>query len=233
MHRVALVTGANRGIGHEVCKQLASAGLTVVLGSRDGGEGRRAAEQLRIEHGGSIRSAQLDVTDVQSIQRAVGTIEHELGRLDVLINNATAPMDREGGILDVPIDVVREMFEVNVYGPLMMCRACVPLMRRHRYGRIVNVSSSRGSFARLAADTPAYRMSKTTLNALTRVLSAELEGQGILVNAVAPGFVRTRLTAFQGTSSVEEGAQGIVRLATLPDDGPHGRFFKGDEVIAW
>ncbi len=232
MRRVALVTGANRGIGFEICRQLASAGLTALVTGRDEAKTRRAADELG-KRGHEVLYSQLDVADGDSIRRALDFVEGELGRLDVLVNNAAMAVDRKQTILDVEMDVVRDTFEVNFFGPLTLCRACIPLMKANDYGRIVNVSSGRASFAKLAADGPAYRISKVALNALTRVLSAELEDTRILVNAMTPGWVRTRLTGLKPPLSVAEGADTAVWLATLPDDGPRGQFFKNREVFPW
>ncbi|MEO1082877.1 MAG: SDR family oxidoreductase [Acidobacteriota bacterium] len=230
--RVALVTGANRGIGFEIARQLAAAGLAVVLSARDEDRGRRAAATLADE-GLDVRFCRLDVTDEASIRQALEFVEREFSRLDVLVNNAAISLDRRSTILDVEEDVLRETFEVNFYGPLRLCRAAIPLMRKGGRGRIVNVSSGRGSFTKLAADGPAYRMSKTALNALTCVLSDELKETDILVNATTPGWVRTRLTGLRGPRSAAEGAEGAVWLATLGDDGPRGGFFKDRDVFPW
>lgn len=230
--RVALVTGANRGIGFEIARQLATAGLAVVLSARDGDRGRRAAATLADE-GLDVRPCLLDVIDEASVRQALALVERDLGRLDVLVNNAAVSLDRKTTILDVEEDVVRETFEVNFYGPLRLCRASIPLMKKGGYGRIVNVSSGRGSFTKLAADGPAYRISKTALNALTCVLSDELKDTGILVNAMTPGWVRTRLTGLRGPRSAAEGAETAVWLATVGDDGPRGGFFKDRDVFSW
>lgn len=230
--RVALVTGANRGIGFEIARQLAGAGLAVVLSARDEERGRRAAAAL-VDKGHDVRPCQLDVTDEASIRRALEFVESEFSRLDVLINNAAVSLDRKTTILGVEEDVLRETFEVNFYGPLRLCRAAIPLMKQGGYGRIVNVSSGRGSFTKLAADGPAYRLSKTALNALTVALSDDLKDTEILVNAVTPGWVRTRLTGLKAPRSAAEGAEGAVWLATVDNDGPRGGFFKDRDVFPW
>lgn len=230
--RVALVTGANRGIGFEIARQLAAAGLRVILSARDEQRGRSAAAAL-VSEGLDVHPCRLDVADGASVQQALALIERDFSRLDVLINNAAVSLDRQTTILGVEEDVIRETFEVNFYGPLRLCRAAVPLMKKGGYGRIVNVSSGRGSFTKLAADGPAYRMSKTALNALTCVLSDELKDTEILVNAVTPGWVRTRLTGLRAPRSAAQGAEGAVWLATVGDDGPRGGFFKDRDVFPW
>ncbi|MCP4655136.1 MAG: SDR family oxidoreductase [bacterium] len=230
--RVALVTGANRGIGFEICRQLGEAGLIVVVTARDAVRGRRAVAELA-RHGHEFHYCPLDVTDVKSIEQAKAFVEREFARLDVLVNNAAISKDRKYTVLDVDLELCHETFEVNFFGPLRLCRAWVPLMKRNGYGRIVNVSSGRGSFTKLAAEGACYRISKTALNALTCVLADELRGTGILVNAMTPGWVRTRLGGLRAPRSVSEGADTAVWLATLPDDGPHGRFFKDKEEFPW
>lgn len=230
--RVALVTGANRGLGFEVCRQLAARDVRVVMSARDPARARRASRVLTDE-GHRITTATLDVTDPEAIERVVADIDAEFGRLDILVNNAVVAIDPRNDVLDVPLEILRRTFAVNLEGPLLLCRACVPLMQRHGYGRIVNVSSGRGSFFKLAGDGFAYRVSKTALNALTRALSVQVEGSGILVNAVTPGHVRTRINGLKGPRSVAEGAAGIVWAATLPDDGPSGGFFKDGEPFPW
>jgi NAD(P)-dependent dehydrogenase (short-subunit alcohol dehydrogenase family) len=227
--RVALVTGANRGIGREVARQLAAKGLTVVLGSRDEAAGRAAAEGME----GNVIPRQLDVSDQASVDAAFDWIESELGRLDVLVNNAgIAPNDQGSGV-EPNLDAVREGIETNTFGAWRAAQRAIPLMRRGGYGRIVNVSSGAGQLSDMNGGAPAYRISKTALNAVTRVLNAELEGSGILVNSVCPGWVRTDMGGSSARLSIEEGADTPVWLATLPDDGPSGGFFRNREPIPW
>ncbi len=230
--RVALVTGGNRGVGFEICRQLGEDGLIVVVSARDADRGRRAVAELH-RGGHEFHYCPLEVTDERSIEQAMAFVEGEFARLDVLVNNAAISKDRKINVLDVAPELWHETFAVNFFGPLNLCRASVALMRRNGYGRIVNVSSGRGSFTKLAADGACYRISKTALNALTCVLADELRGTGILVNAMTPGWVRTRLGGLRAPRSVTEGARTAVWLATLPDDGPHGRFFKDEEEFPW
>lgn len=228
-NRVALVSGANRGIGREIVRQLAERGVTTILGSRDEEKGRAAAEGID----GDVRVRQLDVTDEKGIQSLARDIEEEFGRLDVLVNNAGISIDRGQHGLDADLDVVRETLEMNLFGAWRLCEAFVPLMQRNRYGRIVNVSSGMGALNDMGGGSPAYRVSKTSLNALTRILSSELRGSGILVNSVCPGWVQTDMGGSGASRTVEEGADTPVWAATLPNNGPNGCFFRDRRPISW
>ena len=232
MKRVALVTGANRGIGLEICRQLGAAGYTVVLTARDPERGARAQRGLRKE-GLDAHFQPLDVTDPASAAQAAAFVEAELGRLDALINNAAVALDPEDSLETVDPGVMRRTLETNVTGVLNCCQAFLPMMKRQGYGRIVNVSSGRGSFSKLAAGGPCYRISKTALNALTVILADELKETNILVNVMTPGWVRTRLGGLKAPRSTAEGAETAVWLAMLPDDGPRGRFFRDREEFPW
>jgi NAD(P)-dependent dehydrogenase (short-subunit alcohol dehydrogenase family) len=241
--RVAVVTGANRGLGLETCRQLAARGLTVVLTSRDADKGEQAAERLRSE-GLSVRAHNLDVTQPEQVSELARFVEHEHGRVDVLVNNAGVALDpsdegpSDGGtnaasVLKARLSVLRATMETNVYGPLLLCQALVPLMRSNGYGRIVNVSSGMGQLSEMNGRWPAYRFSKVSLNALTRILADELAGTNILVNSVCPGWVRTDMGGPGATRSVQQGADTIVWLATLPDGSPSGGFFRDRKPIPW
>lgn len=232
MKRVALVTGGNRGIGLEICDQLGHAGYTVVLTARDAEKGARAAERLRRD-GLDVHSRALDVTDAASIREAAAWVEGELGRLDALINNAAIALDPRGSLETADLDVMRRTLETNLLGALACCQAFLPMMRRQEYGRIVNVSSGRGSFSRLATGGPCYRISKTALNALTVILADEVKETNILVNAMTPGWVRTRLGGLKAPRSLSQGAETAVWLALLPDDGPRGGFFRDRKEFPW
>lgn len=232
MTRVALVSGANRGIGLEVCRQLAARGIRTLLTARSEDKGRPAAQALA-EQGLPVSFFPLDMTDEQSLQRVAEYVPRELGRLDILVNNAAVALDLKHPGLEIDMSVVRTTIETNVYGPLRLTQLFVPLMRQQGYGRIVNVSSGLGSFSRITAGKLAYRLSKVSLNAMTRVFADELQDTNILVNAVTPGWVRTHLGGIRAERSVEEGADGIVWLATLPDDGPRGKFFKDRNEFPW
>ena len=226
---VALVSGANRGIGREVVRQLAVRGVTTILGSRDEEKGRTAAEGID----GEVVVRRLDVTDEKGIQNLAHEVEEEFGRLDVLVNNAGVSMDSGRRGVNADLDVVRETLELNLFGAWRLCEAFVPLMQRNNYGRIVNVSSGMGALNEMRGGSPAYRVSKTALNALTRILASELRGSGILVNSVCPGWVRTDMGGSGASRSVEEGADTLVWAATLADNGPTGGFFRDRRPIPW
>ena len=230
--RVAVVTGANRGIGFEICRQLARRGIRTILTSRDEAKGQAARQELA-EEGLDVGYHQLDVTDPESVQRLAAYIKQEYGRLDILVNNAGIAIDKGTGVLHTDLDTLRRTMETNLYGPLRLCQALVPLMRRRKYGRIVNMSSSMGQLSTMGSEAPSYRMSKTALNALTCILAAYLQGTGILVNNMCPGWVRTDMGGRSASRSVEEGADTAVWLATLPGDGPTGGFFRDRTPIPW
>ena len=211
---VVVVTGANRGIGLEVCRQLAAHGHEVIAGCRDPSKAPS-----------DLTSAQLDVTDVASIQR----LADELSDVDVIVNNAAILYDTWARAWDADLSEVHAALDTNLFGAWRMCEAFIPHLRRSAHGRIVNVSSGSGSITEMSAGTPAYSVSKAALNALTRILAAELPG--ILVNAVCPGWTDTDMGA--GGRPVAEGARGVVWAAELPDDGPSGGFFRDGRPIAW
>jgi NAD(P)-dependent dehydrogenase (short-subunit alcohol dehydrogenase family) len=231
MAAVALVTGANRGLGLEVCRQLGGRGFVVILTSRDAEKGQVAAASLR-RPGLDVRAQRLDVTDDASIREAAAAVEHSLGRLDVLVNNAGILYDEWQHGVDADMAVVREAFETNTLGPWRTSQAFLPLLRRSEHGRIVNVSSGAGSLTYMGGGTPAYAVSKAALNAVTRILAAELQPAHILVNAVCPGWVSTDMGG-AGGRSVAEGAASVVWAATLPDDGPTGGFFRDGRPLLW
>lgn len=234
--RIALVSGANRGIGLEIVRQLARKGVVAVVGARSLDKGRRAAETLRNE-GLEVPVVQLDVGDETSPARAIAEMRRLFGRCDILVNNAAILIDGPGGfqarLADLTPGTVRQTMETNLLGPLRLIQAVLPLMRDKGYGRIVNLSSGAGQLQDMAAGFPAYRMSKTALNALTRITAAEVAGSNIKVNAVCPGWVRTDMGGANAERPVETGAETPVWLAMLPDDGPSGGFFRDMKPIAW
>ena len=231
--RLALVTGGNRGIGFEICRGLAAQGLAVVLGARDASKGKAAAKELQ-DAGLAVEFHRLDVTSCRSIRACVAAVADKRGRIDVLVNNAGIMIDPRGSrFLDSKLDTYRDTIETNLYGPLQLAQAVVPLMKAHRYGRIVNLSSGLGQLAEMGAGTPAYRVSKTALNALTRILAAEFESSNILVNSMCPGWVRTGMGGDSAPRTPAQGADTAVWLATLPDGGPSGGYSRDRKPIAW
>ena len=232
--RIAVVTGANRGIGLEICRQLAGrGGIHVVLTARDQKKGNAAAQGLRKEEL-DVGFHPLDVTSEPSVKALAGFVAKTHGRCDILVNNAGILADPRGSrFLDSKVETYRETLATNVLGPLLLAQALVPLMKRHRYGRIVNVSSGMGQLSDMGAGSPAYRVSKAAVNALTCILAAEFGGSGILVNSMCPGWVRTAMGGSSAPRSVEQGADTAVWLATLPDNGPTGGFFRDRKAIPW
>ncbi|MFB9206912.1 SDR family oxidoreductase [Nonomuraea spiralis] len=226
--RICVVTGANRGIGLEVVRQLAAAGDTVVLTARDEDKAAKAAAGI----GGDVLARRLDVADERSAAELARELEESHGRVDVLVNNAAIHYDTWQRAGDADLGVVSEALETNLLGAWRVTLALLPLLRRGAHGRIVNVSSELGSLASMEGGTPAYAVSKTALNALTRMLAAELRGDGILVNAVCPGWVATDMGG-PGGRPVAEGARSVLWAADLPDSGPTGGFFRDGQPLPW
>jgi NAD(P)-dependent dehydrogenase (short-subunit alcohol dehydrogenase family) len=231
-NKIALVTGANRGLGFETCIQLAQLGLTVILSARDRVKGQAAAKQLA-DKGLDVLFYQLDVSNQSNISNIACQIEQQFGRLDILVNNAAILYDAWQNAINANLDAVSQALTTNLFGPWRLSPVCIPIMKTNKYGRIVNVSSGAGSLHYMGAGTPAYSVSKAALNAFTRILAAELSGTGILVNSVDPGWVATDMGGRGGGHPVQEGAKGIVWAATLPNDGPTGGFFFDDKPTPW
>jgi NAD(P)-dependent dehydrogenase (short-subunit alcohol dehydrogenase family) len=247
--RIALVTGANQGIGLQIARDLAAQGLTVLLGSRNFDKGKSAAATLE----GDVRPIQLDVTDQPSIDAAAARIQNEFGHLDILVNNGA--IAKAGGAPDetmqeyiqrsratvISVDEVRTVWETNVFGVIALTQGMVPLLRQSQAARIVNVSSGLGSLTVNASPhphrstfNPGYGASKTALNAITLAFAIDLEAEGIMVNAVTPGFTKTALNNYEGTETVEQGAAEAVRVALLGPDGPTGTFTQAPgETVPW
>jgi NAD(P)-dependent dehydrogenase (short-subunit alcohol dehydrogenase family) len=225
---VALVTGANRGIGRETARQLVERGYEVILSARDEAKARAAAEEV------GARPLVLDVSDPGSIERAADEVNEDPGRLDVLVNNAGVGTDWGVSGSDPDFHAIQQALDTNFYGAYRLTVALLPLLRASEHPRVVNVSSGMGGIAEMGGWTPAYRVSKAALNAMTRILSTELADAGLLVNSACPGFVNTDMgSQFGAKKPVEDGASGIVWLATLPDDGPTGGFFRDGKPIAF
>jgi len=236
--RVALVTGGNRGIGKEIARQLSLMGMTVLIGCRDETRGKDAAAELAAA-GAPVRPEVVDVGSRRSIEGLMKRIEETYGRLDVLVNNAAVLLDRGVPVLEVEESVVRETLDTNFFGVLNLIQLAVPLMKRHRYGRIVNLSSGLGAFQSievlpaLKGQSSAYRISKTMVNFLTCLAALEVDGREIKINAVCPGRVRTDMGGEDAPLSPTEGADTAVWLATLDADGPNGGFFRMRMKAEW
>jgi len=237
--KIALITGANKGIGLEIARQLGTQGITVLLGVRDENRGREAAEKLQTEHI-NAHTVQLDVTNQDSIDAAANYIESKFGRLDILVNNAGVAIDNVPPS-QLDIEVLRRTYDTNVFGVFAVTKAVLPLLRKSEAGRIVNISSGLGSLAQNSdpdyeyaqVKLLAYNSSKTALNAMTVQFAHELKDTPIKVNCADPGYVATDINNHRGSRTVQQGATAPVRLATLPDDGPTGVFFDENGVVPW
>ncbi|MEJ3748414.1 SDR family oxidoreductase [Actinomycetes bacterium KLBMP 9797] len=238
--KIALVTGANKGIGYEIARGLGAAGATVLVGARDAGRGATAAEKLAAE-GITAVPVELDVTDPVSVSAAAALIEREYGRLDILVNNAGVLVERGQAPSQVPVEALQRLYDINVYGVVRVTNALLPLIRRAPAGRIVNLSSGLGSLT-LTSDPSnafaqypllAYNSSKSALNAITVSYANELRDTPIKVNAADPGYCATDMNGHAGPRTPAQGAIAAVRLATLPDDGPTAGFFDEDGPAPW
>lgn len=231
--KIALVTGANKGIGKEIARQLLATGATVLLGSRDPDRGRAAAEEL------GARTVTLDVTDQASVEAAAKLVEQDHGRLDILVNNAGINLERGARPSELSADVMRQVYDTNVFGVVRVTNAFVPLLRRSGSPRIVNVSSGLGSIV-LAGDPSdewprllAYNSSKSALNSATVLYANDLRADGITVNAINPGYCATDLNGHSGLLDPADGATVAVRLALIADDGPTGEFHTEGGTLPW
>jgi NAD(P)-dependent dehydrogenase (short-subunit alcohol dehydrogenase family) len=238
-NKVALITGANKGIGLEIARQLGRKGITVLIGARDDTRGQEAANLLS-EEGIDARFVQLDVTDQTTIDAAAADIGREFGRLDILVNNAAIFID-DGPPSKLGMDALRRTYDTNFFGQFANLKAMLPLLRKSDAGRIVNMSSGLGSLAQTGdpkfefadANLLAYNSSKTALNAMTVQFANELRGTAIKINSADPGYVATDMNNHGGYRTVEQGAKIAVHLATLPADGPSGGFFNEDGALPW
>ena len=237
--KVAFITGANKGIGKEIAKQLGKLGITVVIGARDKKKGEEAEKELRSQ-GIDALNLQLDVTEQSTIDAAVHEIEKKFGKLDILVNNAGIAVDTSRPST-TDVDTLYRTYDTNVFGPFRMMKAFLPLLQKSDAGRIVNMSSNLGSLEGNSnkhwnlsrTKFIAYNSSKTALNALTLQFAYELRKTAIKVNSADPGFVATDLNQHRGTRTVQQGATAPVRLGTLPEDGPTGGFFNEDGPVPW
>jgi NAD(P)-dependent dehydrogenase (short-subunit alcohol dehydrogenase family) len=228
---VALVSGSNRGIGRDVARQLAALRHHVVVTARDRRAAERTAEELADGGRLSVHPEQLDVTDPESVERLARRLDDDPGSLDVLVNNAGVMGEAATNVSTAPLDDAHNTMETNLFGAWRLTQALLPLLRSSPRARIVNVSSGAGQLSDMNGGYPGYRVSKAALNALTRVLANE--ETGILTNSMCPGWVRTDMGGSAAPRSVEEGADTAVWLATLPDGGPTGGFFRNREPIPW
>jgi len=228
---IAVVTGANRGIGLEIARQLSAKGLHVVLTARDKDKADEAAKQLAGPER-FVYPHTLDVTNQESVDNFARVLESEFGHVEVLINNAGVLLDKEYQAVNADLDLVQSTLASNLYGPWRMAKALIPLMKKHG-GRIINMSSQMGQLATMVGGYPGYRVSKTALNAVTRMLAAELKDSRIVVNAVCPGWVKTDMGGASAPGTVEQGADTAVWLATLTGELPTGKWFQGRKEIPW
>jgi NAD(P)-dependent dehydrogenase (short-subunit alcohol dehydrogenase family) len=240
-NKIALVTGANRGIGFEISRQLANKGFTVIVGARNEEKGRESAAKLKAENL-DIDVVQIDSNDAESIKRAAEIVGEKYGKLDALINNAGIFVDFGTPPSQTDLQILRQTFETNVFGVWETIQAFLPLLKKSDAGRIVNVSSTVGSLAEIGKANsmyaqmivPAYQASKTAVNAITRVFAKELQDTNIKINSVCPGYVNSNPPYTDGApKSTEEGARISVKMATIGNDGESGGFFDDDGRIAW
>lgn len=231
---IAVVTGANRGLGRAAVRQLAAIkNCLVVACARDPASLEPLRDEL-LHTGHEIACRQLDVTDEASVEGLRDWLARRFGRVDVLINNAGVSIERfQCRLLDLPLGILQRTLNTNLFGALRVTQALVPLMQASTAGRVVNLSSTMGQLDGMSAGSPAYRISKTALNAVTRILAAELAGSHIKVNAVCPGWCRTELGGPEAPRSAEEGIDTVIWLATLPEDGPSGGFFQDRRPLPW
>lgn len=241
--KLAIVTGAARGLGYAVAQQLAAAGCKVLLVGRDAAAIEAAAQRLResgVASGADAVAHVADIADAGNVAALAARLRREFGRADILVNNAGVflePRDfsnpQGASVFEVDPELVAATWNTNALAPLRLIQAIVPLMRENGWGRIVNVSSSMGQLAEMGGFWPGYRMSKTALNALTRLSASELKGSNVKINSVCPGWCSTEMGGPEATRTPEQGAASIAWAALLPDDGPSGGFFRDGQPIGW
>ncbi len=229
----AIITGANRGLGFETAKELGRKGYEIILCARDVEKAKKAARELE-SIGAKITPIALDVGSDASVEKFADFLQREVKEVHVLVNNAGVYLDpKNNECLKTPVEIIEQTFNTNAIGAYRMAQLIVPYMKNQKFGRIVNVSSGMGQLSEMDKGFPAYRMSKTALNALTKMLSAELSGSDILVNSVCPGWVKTDMGGPNAERSLEQGVYGIVWAATLPKGGPSGGFFRDGKALPW
>lgn len=234
MQRVALVTGGNRGLGLETVRGLAAKGYRVALGSRKPREAEKAIVSLG-ELGKAVFFLPLDTTESTTLRNAIKHLDKYQGRLDVLVNNAGILPSRSGQntLEAAPRDELRAAMETNAFGAFELIQHALPLMRKNKFGRIVNVSSGMGQLSEMGTGYAAYRLSKTALNAVTKMFAEETKGENILVNSVCPGWVKTDMGGPNAERSLEQGSASILWAALIPDGGPTGGFFRDGKPLSW
>ncbi|WP_028981713.1 SDR family NAD(P)-dependent oxidoreductase [Sporocytophaga myxococcoides] len=232
MEQVAVVTGANRGIGLEISARLADLGFTVVFTSRDEAKGLQAMNGL-IKSGRKFVFFKLDVTSKTDGRKLSEFLEKEYGKVDVLFNNAAILPDENESAVTVDLSMVSKTFETNTVGAFMVAQSVIPLMKKNNYGRIINISSGLGALNTMGGGYPAYRISKASLNAITRMLADELSPFNIIVNSVDPGWVKTDMGGPNASKTTAQAVDSILWLAQLPDNGPSGKFFRNKQEAPW
>ena len=237
MPKLAIVTGANRGMGFETCRQLGRRGYKVILAARDRNAGMEAAKKLQSKSL-DVEPVQLDLTRTDQIAEVVMKARRHWGPVHVLVNNAGIYLEQNASdvgklisIFDSRMDLIQTILSTNALGPLSFAQGIIPIMRENNYGRVVNLTSGMGQLSDMFGGAPGYRMACVCINAMTRMFAYELRGTNVLVNSVDPGWVRTH--SANATRSVEEGVETTIWLATLPDGGPSGEFFRDKKPIAW
>ncbi|MGO0059431.1 SDR family oxidoreductase [Brevibacillus fluminis] len=230
--KIALVTGGNRGVGYELCKQLALRGYTVILTSRDAEKGHEAAQKLN-DSALDVSFVQMDVDTPESIRQAAITVNERYGRVDVLINNAGVYLDENEGMLTMDPSILKQTMTTNFFGAYHVIRSFIPLMQKQGYGRVINVSSEYGALSEMSDQgAGAYKLSKFALNGLTQLVAAEIKGD-IKINAVDPGWVRTDMGGPSAPRTPKQAAESILWLATIGPEGSNGEFFRDGKRIDW
>lgn len=237
MNKIVLVTGANRGLGLEAARTFAEMGYFTILSGRNSDSLESVMMKLKTQFQ-NINSVIMDMSNEQSIRKAADSVLSKYGKVDILVNNAGILIDdansgADNSILTINSNIIHQTMMTNVYGPLLLSQLLIPKMKESDFGRIVNVSSAMGQLSDMNGLYPAYRISKVSLNAVTVILHNELNGTNILVNSVSPGWVKTDMGGKNAPRTLEEGVQGMIRLATLKDGGPSGLFFRDEDQLAW